>query len=137
MIILASWKITKYRTLITQNSICATSVVLILAIGFQLLRAFIELQPLIIVMSIVMLVGNVIVNVAYMVTFRIQIDDYQFNEYIKYHKLAFTLVMGLCSVFSLHMFRICYGKLFALPVFYAGVTDLQTFYRPLLLYSLI
>jgi len=111
--------------------------VLILAIGFQLLRAFIELQPLIIVMSIVMLVGNVIVNVAYMVTFRIQIDDYQFNEYIKYHKLAFTLVMGLCSVFSLHMFRICYGKLFALPVFYAGVTDSQTFYRPLLLYSLI
>jgi hypothetical protein len=35
------------------------------------------------------------------------------------------------------MFRIFYGKLFALPVFYAGVTDSQTFYRPLLLYSLI
>jgi hypothetical protein len=79
LIILASWRITKYRTLITQNSICATSVVLILAIAFQLLRAFIELQSLIIVMSIVMLAGNAVVNVAYVVTFRIQIDDYQFN----------------------------------------------------------
>lgn len=30
-------------------------------------------------MSIVMLAGNAVVNVAYVATFRIQIDDYQFN----------------------------------------------------------
>jgi hypothetical protein len=84
-----------------------------------------------------MLAGNAVVNVAYVLTFKIQIDDYQFNQYVKYHKLAFTIVLGISSIFSLHIFRICYGKLFALPVFYAGVTDSQTFYRPLLLYSLI
>jgi len=60
----------------TQNSICATSLVLTLSISFQLLRAFIELQPLIIVMDIVMLAGGLLVNLAFIFTFRIQIDDY-------------------------------------------------------------
>ena len=84
-----------------------------------------------------MLAGGLVVNVAYIVTFRIQIDDYQFNQYKQYHMLSFTVVMALCCIFSLHIFRIMYGKLFALPIFYAEVTDCQTFYRPLLLYSLI
>lgn len=45
--------------------------------------------------------------------------------------------MGLCFGISLHLFRIMFGKLFALPVFYAASTNPDTFYKPLLLYSLI
>jgi hypothetical protein len=37
----------------------------------------------------------------------------------------------------MHLFRVVYGKLFALPIFHAAAVSPQTFYKPLLLYSLI
>lgn len=96
-----------------------------------------EGQPLIIVSCIIILLANLIVNVAYLVTFKFQIDDYRFNQYIKYHKYPSKVLTMLSLVVSMHMFRLVYGKLFALPIFHAATTSPATFYRPLMLYSLI
>lgn len=70
-------------------------------------------------MGIILLAANLIVNIAYLVTFQIQIDDYQFNQYKKYHKPTFTFIVGFSLIISLHLFRLLFCKLFALPIFYA------------------
>jgi len=38
-----------------------------------------------IVLGIVILAANLIINVAFYITFKIQIDDYKFNEFAKYN----------------------------------------------------
>jgi hypothetical protein len=45
--------------------------------------------------------------------------------------------MSLSLGISLHIFRIMFAKLFALPVFYAASTSPDILYKPLYLYSLI
>ena len=93
--------------------------------------------PLAIVFCIIILIANVLINVAYIVTFKVQIDDYRFNEYIKYHKHAWKFITIICIGISMHLFRLLYGKLFALPIFHAATTCPRTFYKPMMLYSLI
>jgi hypothetical protein len=46
-------------------------------------------------------------------------------------------MMILCLGVSMHIFRLTYGKLFKLPIFHAATTCPRTFYKPLMLYSLI
>ena len=65
-------------------------------------------QPLPIVSCILILLANLLVNIAYIGTFRWQIDDYRFNEYIKYHRVAWKFIMILCVGVSMHIFRLTY-----------------------------
>lgn len=97
----------------------------------------IEGQPLIIVSCFIVFISNVLINVAYNITFKFQIDDYRYNQYVKYHKYPAKVLNMFSLVVSMHMFRLVYGKLFALPIFHAATTSPKTFYKPLMLYSLI
>ena len=56
---------------------------------------------------------------------------------MSYHYFAYKVLTILNIAVSLHTFRLCYGKLFALPIFHAATTSPGKFYKPLLLYSLI
>jgi hypothetical protein len=90
-----------------------------------------------IVLGIVILAANLVINVAFYITFKIQIDDYKFNEFAKYNFLPFMIVNILVLSISLHNFRLIYGKLFQLPMFHAVTTSPTKFFKPLLYYSLI
>jgi hypothetical protein len=83
------------------------------------------------------MLANLIINFAHFFTFKIQVDDYKYNEYVKYHFMTTQVIYILTFVISLHMFRLLYGKLFSLPIFHAATTAPERFYKPLLLYSLI
>jgi hypothetical protein len=64
-------------------------------------------------------------------------DDYQFNEYKRYRKSSYWVIMGITFLISLHMFRMSFSKLFALNPFFATAARADTFYKPIYLYSLV
>ena len=84
-----------------------------------------------------MLIANLIINIAYFFTFRVQIEYYKFNEYVKYNYIPVQVVNVMAVSISLHTFRFVYGKLFSLPMFHAVTTTPAKFFKPLLYYSLI
>jgi hypothetical protein len=90
-----------------------------------------------IVQTVLILIANIILNVVYQISFKLQVDDYKFNLYVKYHGHANRAVQVLCVLVSLHLHRLVYSKLFPLPIFHAATTAPDSFYRPLLLYSQI
>jgi hypothetical protein len=77
LIILGSYIVTKKVTLLVQNMISATALVLVLCVVYQILVAFAEgNHPMPIIICFFILTANLIINVAYVVTFNLQIDDY-------------------------------------------------------------
>ena len=72
---------------------------------------------------------------AFSVTFRVQIDDYKFNEYTEKHKKAHKIIMLLCTVVNLHLFRLFYSKFYKSDAFHAAATTPAQFVRPINLYS--
>jgi hypothetical protein len=71
LIIFASYIITKKVTLLWQNMIAANSLVLIFCTIFQVLAAILEGgQPLPIVSCFIILIANLIINFAYIGTFK-------------------------------------------------------------------
>ena len=96
-----------------------------------------EGQPIVLTMSILIMTLNVIVSLVFGINFTIQVSDYQFNEYKANHKVFYWTVMGLSCLFSLHLFRIFFCKIFNSAVFHANATSPDAFFKPLRLYSLI
>ena len=78
---------------------------------------------------------NCVIGVAYSVTFTLQVDDYQFNEYQENHVKAKRIIMGLTSFLSMHAFRLFYSRLFKLTAFHATATVPHEFIRPLQFYT--
>ncbi len=71
LIILASYLITKKATLPCQNMISSTALVLVVCLLFQSVAAIFQgNQPLVIVSDVILLIANLIVNVAYLFTFK-------------------------------------------------------------------
>lgn len=77
LIIIGSYIVTKKVTLLVQNMICATSLVLVVCVIFEIVVSFAEgNHPLPILACFFILTANLIINVAFVVTFNLQIDDY-------------------------------------------------------------
>ena len=94
-----------------------------------------EGQALFITFTILVLIANTLLGVAFSITFHLQIDDYQFNEWCTANKKAYKVMRIFFTFFSLHMFRLIYSKLFNIETFKASATVPHDFIRPLRLYS--
>lgn len=125
----------KKKTLVVQTFIMQLAVVIQMTLFFELFRAMVEGQALFIVVTILILLVQLLINVAFSVTFRVQIDDYKFNEYIEKHKKSHKIIMLLCTVVNLHLFRLFYSKFYKSDAFHAAATTPAQFVRPINLYS--
>ena len=88
-------------------------------------------------MFLVILILNTLLNFAFNITFRYQVDDYQFNIYKRDFGWVSRLVTILTLVLSLHMFRILFCKLFNIQAMFAAATQPDEFYKPIKLFSLL
>mmetsp|Transcript_15568 Transcript_15568/g.19583 ORF Transcript_15568/g.19583 Transcript_15568/m.19583 type:complete len:115 (-) Transcript_15568:3924-4268(-) len=82
-----------------------------------------------------LLIANTLLSLAFSVTFHLQIDDHQFNEWREKNAKAYRTQRLLFTFFSLHFFRLIYGKMFNLKAFQASATVPHEFVKPIRLYS--
>ena len=94
-----------------------------------------EGQPLFITFCILVLIANTLLGVAFSITFHLQIDDFQFNDWREANPRSYRIMRFFFTFFSLHMFRLIYSKLFMIEAFQASATVPHDFIRPLRLYS--
>lgn len=64
-------------------------------------------------------------------------EDYQFSQYKKKHKFAYSMIIFISFSLSLHFFRLLFCKLFSLDSLFASATQPGDFYRPLTMYSML
>lgn len=86
-------------------------------------------------MTMLLLITNTLLSIAFSVTFHLQIDDHQFNEWREKNPKAYRVQRILFTFVSLHFFRILYSKLFNVRAFQASATVPHEFVRPIRLYS--
>ena len=87
------------------------------AIIFSLLKAMAEGQALFITFNILVLIANVLLGVAFSITFHLQIDDFQFNEWREKNGKSYKVMRIFFTFISLHLFRLQYCKIFKLQAF--------------------
>ena len=87
------------------------------AIVFELFKSMSEGLPLFITMTIIILIANTLLSIAYSVTFHLQIDDYQFNEWREHNSKSYRVQRIFFTFFSLHLFRLMYCKMFKIESF--------------------
>ena len=85
--------------------------------------------------TILILIANTLLGVAFSITFHLQIDDYEFNLWREANPKAYKVMRVFFTFFSLHLFRLVYSKLFNIEMFRASATVPHDFIRPLRLYS--
>ena len=102
---------------------------------FELLKGLAEGNLLFIFCCLLLLILNGLLNFAFSVTFGLQIDDYQFNEYRAKNVKTYRAIRGLYTVASMHLFRLSFCKLFSVPGFHASATVPNAFMGPLRLYT--
>ena len=71
LIAVFSWILTRKRTLLIQSFICISSFVLLLSIIFELLKSMAEGQALFITMTMLLLIANTLLSIAFSVTFHL------------------------------------------------------------------
>ena len=64
-----------------------------------------------------LLIANSLLSVAFSVTFHLQIDDHQFNDWREKNLKTYRIYRFLFTFLSLHFFRIMYSKLFKVEAF--------------------
>ena len=106
------WILTKRRTLILQTFIIQTAIVLQLAVIFSLLKSLAEGQALFITFNMLVLIANTLLSMAFSITFHLQIDDYQFNDWREKNSKSYKVMRIFFTFISLHMFRMLYCKIF-------------------------
>lgn len=87
------------------------------AVIFSLLKSMAEGQALFITFNILVLIANVLIGVAFSITFHLQIDDYQFNDWREANGKAYKIMRIFFTFFSLHLFRLQYCKIFKISAF--------------------
>ena len=106
-----------------------------MAVVFELLKSMAEGQALIITFTILILILNTLLSIAYSVVFHIQIDDHQFNEWREKNRKSYRVQRFFFTFLSLHFFRLIYSKIFNVQAFRASATVPHDFVRPIRLFS--
>jgi hypothetical protein len=79
-----SYHVNKKQTQVLQVFLTTTGVMIFAGLFFECAKATVEDKFIVGTSSILLIIGYVIINIGFAVTFFYTVDDYQFNEYRKY-----------------------------------------------------
>lgn len=132
-----SFRLHKGQTELLQCFMASSSVAVTIGIVSLWFQAIDAEAPLIITNTTLFIIGSALINFAYIGTFFMSVDDYQFNQYKSMHKLSYAIVMVLSLSLNFNVFRIFYAKLFDKAWTCAVATDPEQFRKPIRLFSLV